>query len=279
MFIIVGLLILTPYTMTIKSRQDNTYIQWDILSTILREIDAENVVILDTDLMNILYYPMRAAGAKVYPIYETLENTLNYIDTGGKAIYISKNKEENLSRWISVNYRDYAEIRLNSNLDCRSIILGLPAIEAMKTEIYPITIYQYNEQIIYENNYLLGWKLDGSSGYRWMCAEDAYLECFLRKEDQQIIIHPGYIIPFSSIKRDKITVDVYLNDTFLGTIDWTEKNAEKDKVLDIPSEYITDGCNIVHFVSNLWSPTEYGEEDKNTYSFSVELIEFKKIGK
>lgn len=112
-----------------------------------------------------------------------------------------------------------------------------------------------------------------------MWGEDAYLECFLRKEDYQMIIHPGYAIPFDSIQADKIAVDVYFNEIFLSTIDWTEENAEQDKVVDIPLEYIADGCNIVHFVSDLWSPAEYGAEDKNTYGFSVEAIELRKVKK
>ena len=51
----------------------------------------------------------------------------------------------------------------------------------------------------------------------------------------------------------------------------------EDKGLIIPSDYITDGCNIIHFVSDLWSPAEYGAEDKNTYGFSAGLVELRKI--
>lgn len=278
-FIMIGLLILTPYTMVVKNRQDDTHIQWDTFVTVLEEIGTADTVILDTDLMRIFYFPIRTVrNINVYPVYESLEKTLNYVD-GKNVVYISDDVEENLNPWLSVKYRDYAEIKLDSNFDGRNIILGLPEAEAVKTEVYPVTIYQYNEQLVYEHNYVLGWGPINGLGYRWMCAEDAYLECFLRKEDYQMIVHHGDRIPFSSIKADKISVDVYLNETFLGTIDWTEKNSDQDKILDIPLEYITDGCNIVHFVSNLWSPAEYGAEDESTYGFSVESIEFKRIEK
>lgn len=282
-FIIIGLLILTPYTMVVKNCQDDTYIQWDTFVSVLNEIDAGETVILDTDLMHIFYFPIRALGLKVYPIYDTLERTLDYIDTGEKVMYISRDKEENLNLGLSVRYRDYAEIKLDNNIDCRNIVLGLPQTGAVKMEIYPVTIYQCKEYssniFVYEDNYMYGWAPIDNSGYRWMYAKDAYLECFLKKEDYQMIIHTGCVIPFNSIQADKIAADVYLNEIFLGTIYWTEENADQDKVLDIPSEYITDGRNIVHFVSNLWSPAEYGSEDKSTYSFSVDSIELRKIVK
>lgn len=281
-FFVIGLLILTPYTITVTKCQDDTRIQWDTVVSVLNEIDTGDTVILDTDLMRIFYFPIRAAGnIKVYPVYETIEKTLDYIDTGEKVVYISGKTEENVNTWLSVKYRDYAEEKLDNELDCRNIVLGLPQAGAVKTKVYPITIYQYNECssniFVYEDNYMSGWGPIDNSGYRWMYAKDAYLECFLRKEDYQMIIHTGHAIPFYAIQADNIAADVYLNEMFLGTIDWTEENADQDKVLDIPLEYITDGRNIVHFVSNLWSPVEYGSQDGSTYSFSVESIELRTI--
>lgn len=148
---------------------------------------------------------------------------------------------------------------------------------AVNTEVYPVTVYRYNGSSVDEDNYLDGWTSADAAGYRWMWEEDAYLECFMSKEDYQMIIHPGHAIPFDSIQADKIAVDVYLNEKFLGTLDWTEENVMEDKGLIIPSDYITDGCNIIHFVSDLWSPAEYGAEDKNTYGFSAGLVELRKI--
>ncbi len=279
-FMILGLLILTPYTMIVTNAQDATRIQWDTFVSVLKETETADTIILDTDLMSIFYFPIRAAGnTKVYPVYETLEKTLDYVDAEENVVYISRSKEENLNPWLSVKYRDYAEVRLDSNFDSRSVVLGLPLARAVKTEIYPVTVYQYNESSVYENNYLFGWTSMDSTGYRWMRGEDAYIECFLRKEDYQMIIHPGYVIPFGSIQADKIAVDVYLNETFLGTIDWTEENSDQDKVLNIPQEFIMDGCNIVRFVSDLWSPEEYGAVDRNTYGFSVDSIELRKVVK
>lgn len=284
---IIGLLILTPFTMIVKNHQDDTHIQWDTFVTVLEGIGTADTVILDTNLMRIFYFPIHAMGniknIKVYPVYETLEKTMYYIDAGENVVYISGNIEENMNQRLSVSYRDYVEVKLDSNFDGRNVVLGLPGERAMKIQVYPITIYQYNEYSsnisVYENNYLQGWALIDDFEYRWMNVKDAYLECFLGNEDYQMIIHSGCTIPFDSIQTDKISVDVYLNETFLGTIDWTEENAEQDKILNIPSEYITDGRNMVHFVSNLWSPAEYGSGDKSTYSFSVESIEFRKIVK
>lgn len=276
-----GLLILIPYTMVITKAQDDTYIQWDTFTSVLKEAETADTVILDTDLMRIFFFPIRAAGnAKVYPLYETLEKTLDYVETGENVMYISRStREENVNPWLSVKYRDYAEIKMDSRVNCRNIVSGLPQKGAVNTEVYPVTVYQYNESSVYEDNYLFGWSPVDAAGYRWMWGKDAYLECFLRKEDYQMIIHPGYAIPFDSIQADKIAVDVYLNEIFLGTINWTEENAEQEKALDIPQKYITDGCNIVHFASDLWSPAEYGAEDKNTYSFSVGEIELNKVKK
>lgn len=277
-FMMLGLLILTPYTMVVTNVQDATRIQWDTFVSVLKEAETADTVILDTDLMSIFYFPIRVAGnVEVYPMYETFEKTMEYIDRGENVIYISRSKEENLSSWLSVKYRDYAEQKLDSNYDSRNIVLGLPQAGAVKTEVYPVTIYRYNESMVYENNYLLGWTPIDGAGYRWMWEENAYLECFLKKENYQMIIHPGYTIPFDSIQADKIAVEIYLNETLLGTIDWTEENADQDKVIDISSEYITNGCNIVHFVSELWSPAEYGAADKNTYGFSVGSVELNKI--
>lgn len=276
-FMIIGLLILAPYTMTVTREQDATRIQWDMFVSVLNEAGTADTVLLDTDLMSIFYFPIRAAGnAKVYPVFETFEKTLDYIEAGENIVYISRRKEENLNQWLSVKYRDYAEVKLDSNVDCRNIILGLPQTGAVKTERYPVTVYQYNESSVFENNYLSGWTSADAAGNRWMWGEDACLECFMKREDYQMIIYPGYEIPFDSIQADKITVDVYLNETFLGTIDWTKENVAQYKVLDIPSESITEGCNIIHFVSDLWSPAEYGAEDINCYGVSIEKIELKK---
>ncbi len=274
-----GLLILTPYAMLVTSAQDDTYIQWDTFISVLKEAETADTVILDNDLMRIFFFPIRAVGnAKVYPVYETLEKTLDYIETGENVAYISRrNREENVNPWLSVKYRDYAEIKVDSRVNCRNIVLGLPQMGAVNTEVYPVTVYRYNGSSVDEDNYLDGWTSADAAGYRWMWEEDAYLECFMSKEDYQMIIHPGHAIPFDSIQADKIAVDVYLNEKFLGTLDWTEENVMEDKGLIIPSDYITDGCNIIHFVSDLWSPAEYGAEDKNTYGFSAGLVELRKI--
>ena len=111
----------------------------------LKEAETADTVILDNDLMRIFFFPIRAVGnAKVYPVYETLEKTLDYIETGENVAYISRrNREENVNPWLSVKYRDYAEIKVDSRVNCRNIVLGLPQMGAVNTEVYPVTVYRY----------------------------------------------------------------------------------------------------------------------------------------
>lgn len=278
---IVGLIILTPFTYVIISQKDDTHIQWDMFASVLENADSADAVFIDPEFMLTFYFPVRAkTGAKVYPVYHTLEETFQYVNVKGDAVYIGGNVGGKMNKWLSVKYNDTAERILDDNINHRNLILNLP--ELMFTEKYPVTVYNINrptENIFAHNsNFLFGWGAIDDTGYRWMNAPEAYLECFLHKSDYQMIMHTGHAIPFGSITSSEIRTEIFLNDNYINTVEWKEGDADTDRTLEIPREYVLEGQNVISFKSNLWSPSEYGGGDTSTYSFSIDSIELKKAG-
>lgn len=279
-----GILILFPYANTLRINQDDSRMEWDVLEEVIECVEESDCVLVDADLSRMLYFPLKAAtGIKVYPVMETIDETLEYIPNKNRqrCIYISKNEVESSNSWTKLAYRNRSKFQEEDN-HYLSAVTGLPTEINYKGE-YGISVYRLENQTMCiksdtDDAFISGWTGQNPSGFRWTMGKESVLKCFLHKGDYQMLIRNGDIIPFDQISKSRIQSKVYINKVFIGTIDFTKENNDKIHRIAIPKAKMNDGFNEIIFQCDNWSPAEYGSGDKSNYGFSIRDIQFMKEG-
>ncbi len=279
-----GIISLFPYANTLRINQDDSRMEWDVLEDVINYAKDATCVLMEPEVTHMLYFPVKAAtGVKVYPIMDTMDETMQYIPDQNKSrcIYISRNEVGKRNRWLNLLYRNKSKFQEEDH-NYLSDITSLPTKINYKGE-YEISVYQReNETSLIKsssnNAFISGWNGQNTSGYRWTLGNEATIQCFLKKVDYRMIIHDGDLIPFGQISKDKIEVKVYVNHGYIGLINFTEELNGKAHVISIPKDVINDGYNEITFQCDTWSPAEYGNSDKSNYGFSVKDIQFKEEG-
>lgn len=84
-----------PYS-KLMSSLDDTNLSWRVLEDVLEIVDEEDAAtIIDKDLYNLLYLPIRSTQSHIYPMEENLEAQLEFLDLHYDDIfYISTDDEE-----------------------------------------------------------------------------------------------------------------------------------------------------------------------------------------
>ncbi|MDE7310214.1 MAG: hypothetical protein K2N87_01090 [Eubacterium sp.] len=279
-----GIVILFPYANILRVNQDDSRMEWDVLEEVIECVRESDCVLIDADISRMLYFPLKAAaGVRVYPVMETIDDTLEYIPIKNRqsCIYISKNKIESSNSWTRLAYRNQSKFQ-EEDSHYRSAVTGLPTKIDYKGE-YGVSVYRLeNETMCIDSSdneaFVSGWTGQNSSGFRWTFGTESVLKCFLHKDDYQMQIRNGDIIPFNQIAKDRIRSKVYVNKEFVGVIDFTEENSGKVHNIEIPKEKMNDGYNEIIFQCDNWSPAEYGSNDNSNYGFSICDIQFTKTG-
>lgn len=279
-----GIVILFPYANTLRVNQDDSRMEWDVLEEVIGYVEENDCVLMDADISRMLYFPLKAATrAKVYPVMETIDETLEYIPIKNRqnCIYISKNEIESSNSWVKLAFRNQTKFQ-EEDSHYRSTVTGLPTKIDYKGE-YGVSVYRLeNETTCIDSDanvvFGSGWTGQNPSGFRWAIGTESVLKCYLHKDDYQMLLRNGDIIPFEQISKKRIRSKIYVNKMFVGVIDFTEKNRYELHEIVIPKEKMNDGYNEIVFQCDTWSPAEYGSGDKSNYGFSICDIQFRKEG-
>lgn len=296
--LIIGNLLLFPYSNVLRVNADDSRMEWSVLEEILENLKDASTIILDIDaksesLTRLLYFPLKAAtNAKIYPLRGTLEETLKVIPDEDQVncFYISIKDEEIVNSWLNVIYRNcssYEETdwKYEEDVNCQGTNLsgwsGLPTDISIEGS-YMLSVYKIKEKESVidsksEDNFSFGWAEVNTSGYRWTNGQVSMVQCYLDKDDYTVEIGNGDMIPFDIISCDKIGVNIYMNQVYVGKIEYTQDNPKEKQRIDISEKIVLDGANELCFVmDDNWSPAEFGSEDKRNYGFSVSYIKFLK---
>lgn len=278
-----GCILLFPYANTLRMNQDDSHMDWDIFMEIIEHTQDDSVILIDVDenildISRLLYFPLKAAkNVKVYPVMNTVEETLGYLPEKYKFTYtyITKDTKRNDDGWMKLVYKNSAvfkEDNLKNTSGWSGLVTGFPE------QPYVISIYKTkNETKVLDSsddeNFTSGWASLNDSGFRWTRGNTSFVESYLKVDDYLMQITTGDAIPFNQLSIDSIETNVYINQKFLEKIRFT-KDSGPVEVISIPKEYVRDGYNEIRFQSDTWSPAEYGSSDKSNYGFSVDSIVF-----
>lgn len=278
---LLGIFILIPFANVLRTSQDDSRLEWSVLSDVIESAEGANTILLDSDLMWAFYHPLRAStGGKVYPVKDNLIETVNQIPSAeGGCLYIAKNSMKEDSGWAHIKYRNETYVQ-EDTLNNTSKILGLVTKIPYRKSEFDVTLYQVETattSITAQMNTMFsgGWAAKDNEGFRWSTEKDAYVKCYLKKNDYIMTLRNGHQIPFEKISSDEIQVKVFMNEHYIQTIHYTKDNAGMDQEVLLPSQWITEGENTIKFQCDTWSPAEYGSEDRSNYGFSIKSIDFK----
>ena len=282
MLSLIGILVLLPFANVLRVNQDDSIVEWSVLSDVIETVKGAHTVFVDTDLMHLFYFPVRASlDGNVYPVKDDLNTTLCQVPLRENCLYITKNPSAEDNCWLRNLYRNTTYFQEDNVVDYRSRALGLLTSLPYKGT-YDIMIYQVEsetESILAGSDHagFEGWANEDPDGCRWTNAKEASVKCYLNQNDYTMTIRNGHEIPFGQIKINEISVKVYLNGHFVQTMCYTPGNSGMDQEIKLPAEWVLEGSNQIKFESDAaWSPSEYGSEDPNEYGFSIREIVFEK---
>lgn len=289
-FAMLGVMFLVPFSNVLRVNQDDSRIEWSAIADIIKQINytgeiqnTSNVVLLDKDLLEYFYFPLKAVtGAKVYPVWnDNISDTIDNIPINDSQIYYFEKDvaERNVEgkECYKLLYKDRFSGE-EDDLTKTSRIFGLPIDIACEyttgvnlyKNLETDTITTFSDEVFGE-----GWTGRNPSNYRWMNAKKSKITCYLRKNNYTMILFPGDSIPFGQISKNSIESKVYVNDMYVDTIRYDIEENSSIKKLFIPKEILNNGENVITFENELWSPAEYGSQDKSYYSLSIDKMCFR----
>lgn len=115
------------------------------------------------------------------------------------------------------------------------------------------------------------------SGHAWSAEETVRSYHRLKNSDYFMVVSFAPYIPFEKLSLKNYQIATYMNNINIGTIKLAPGADSKVKLF-IPQELIYDGGVLkeqtITFVSDLWSPTQYGEKDDRKLGFALRSLEF-----
>ena len=114
-----------------------------------------------------------------------------------------------------------------------------------------------------------------NEAFAWTSDKPAEVKCYLNAEtDYEVTLKLGAPIPLEELSLDKLGVKVYINDEYLTRLSIDKENNGKELTFRVPQEILNKGENIICFVSDVWSPEQYGADDDRKLGFAYGGMEF-----
>jgi len=280
--------IVLPNTALLVTTKDETFVSWNVLEDFAKQINKNDIVLIDTDstaylyCMRLFYLPIRSmTGADVYPDLQYQDNSFLKSCTG--SVYIITSND---SKYLTASNR-YKIVLKESNVISRGNTLmttdrsGISpyppsffqtpgTISLLKMDV-PSTSYDFSK----DNFQMSGFSLLEST-FRWTVDGDSSVYMSLHQYSYNMTITLGPQIPSPILGKDNISVDFYMNGNYIGTKSGDDLTAQTIS-LNIPQKYVIDGANEFEIKYNTWSPTEYGSSDTRQLGISLAKIELEPI--
>lgn len=278
-FVFISLL---PYNYVLATQKDSTILEWNVLKDVAEFIDNDDIVIVDDSNNEIakFYLQLRAlTGAKLYPSssYPSLDSAI-YDDEGVDVYFLTSKNLVRPSYLGTIVYRNTNSMSLD-NHQYRKNTIPLP-LSFVKSE-EEITLIKYNkprfEYEFLKNDFSYSGFEGVENNCAWIGKEKAEIQCNLEKQSYMLLIEQGTGIPLAELGRESIRTEVYVNNEYIDEIVIDKNNNGHPIQLLLEEKYIQKGENIIEFRSELWSPSEYGSEDKRNLGLAIKSLKFRKI--
>lgn len=112
--------------------------------------------------------------------------------------------------------------------------------------------------------------------FAWSTAEKADVRCHLEQADYNLSVKCMPYIDFGLIGIESYTIDVYMNNNYIGEMVLNRDKDSYTQTFSVPMEYIRKNENLLSFRSTLWSPADYGASDTRKLGFALSSVSFKK---
>jgi len=275
--------IVFPNIKILVTDKDESLLQWNILEDFAKEIKPNDVVLIDAapegNCLNRFYLPLRAmTGASVFPNLDYKNDSfLNtsgniYIITADDNKYMATGKYEiqlKYSNMISRGITTMSETRANYT----PFPVYFPKSEEKISLLESLDKHSYN---FADNDFSTGGFSGPYNGFRWAIDGHSYVSMYFTKDDYQLTVTQGALIPFDELKNRPISVVFSINGHDLKTVSNAELKNQSFS-LTIPKAYIQNGYNKLEMAFNTWSPVEYGKGDTRNLGISVSKIEVKSV--
>lgn len=276
-----AMILMFGFSLVLVKQNDDSIIDMQTYADCIHILDNDaqqksDVVLLDTSLMRLFYFPLRSMGYKVYPIYKDVDTTLDNIDKQESDCYILS-IEEGFDTNNNIIYANQT-FREEDVMDSTDNIVHL--VEKMFHEDYSVYLYYHNADSSLIESYsddISGFAESVNQGPVWSLSEETEYTCYLSPQDYKIQLQFGDTIPFEYIHISEMTLDVYLNDEYLDTLILTEDN-QAEAIFYLPEEYVKDGKNEITIIpSDFWSPSEFASNDTNNYGYSFKTMKILEV--
>lgn len=98
--------------------------------------------------------------------------------------------------------------------------------------------------------------------------------CDLEQANYNVVINCMPYIDFGLLGIDSYTVDVYMNDNYIGEMVLDRDRNSCTQIFSVSKEYIRENENLLSFYSELWSPADYGKADTRKLGFALSSVSF-----
>lgn len=267
-----------PFDAFLMQNMDDTRVEWSIIEDYSQVFSEGDCVIIDDDMIQTSFFPVRNMNqASVFPVYRDLNEEVDYLSNHYDNIYYLTDDEDII--YDAAYDVVYQNVHYRSEDDLNNPGKIFPMSTAFCTESKEIRIVHFRtmkrECRISE---VRSTDLEGFSvlegDFRWIDSREASLMWDLDKNDCIMSVYQGSQVPFNAINIESISIDVYVNDNYAGTLKVDSDNADAVLQVKIPENIIEKGSNKITFRSELWNASDLGTGDTRKLGIALSSLRF-----
>ena len=271
----ISIILILPFSFSLIKNIDDSNIEWNTLKEMEIVLPDDAAIVIDNELIQYLLLPIKSMTKnKVYPVLGNIEEQLESLSINNKRVYYITN-----SMIYGKHFQVYNKIKNMFSYDNNENAYSYaPLPKKFITGSTDVIVYEYvAEKLVYDfkNN---DFETNGfgylENDFRWITSETSCIKCFLKQEDYVITIQQGPGIPLDKLGIDKLSIEIKVNDQFIGSIVISSSDAYQNFSITIPKEALIDGTNIVQFQTDLWNPKDVGKNDNRKLGLAIQKIEF-----
>ena len=272
-----SLAMVAPYLSFFMTCQDDTKTTFEALEALTSIINENDAVIIAPELILLYTLPISyMTDACVYPAYgEWTEQAEKLADGGASRVYyLGTTAQEELSvvAYAANTVKSEDMVLIDDTLLC------FPQT-AEETESHVVLSRYLSEELIYDvtnpdADLVITGMGRNEGNMAWTNGEEVYLECYLEEKAYQLVIDLGAKVDLVKTRQDHYTVQVYMNDTYVGDLVLNAENNGDVLTIEIPEGLTVKGRNELRLICETWSPADYGSGDTRELCLPVRAFIF-----
>ena len=259
---------------------DDTRMEWEVLEEVLENIEGySSAVVVAGNSDRLMALPVASLGCDIYFATKDILADAKKIEDRYEYIYYITMANESLGTNFEVEYRQDT-FQYKDKQENLYVLSGYPR-EYIKEDI-TVTVYRYRKN---QESYDISCGTEFlTSGFGviepnlvWTNMREAEITCFVDKADYQVTLQQGAKIPLKELGLDDYKIAIYVNDEYLDTAIINQNNNGGEIQFMIPKKMLCEGQNFISFISELWSPMDYGKKDERKMGFGFRNMTFQKV--